>query len=349
MRRILALTLSVCSAAWCAGAQMPRTGDIDFYGLHKVTPAEILAATGIQTGGPLPPSKGDLEDKLEQMSGVVQARVTAVCCEGDRAALFIGIEERGAPHAAFRSEPSGEASLPQDLLNRYQQFLTAVARAAAHGNTAEDLTAGHSKMDDPAARAFQAGFVEFATTHLDALRSVLHNGSDPDTRAAAAAIIGYGPKTQAVVDELQFALDDPEPAVRSNAIRALAALTVYAQKNPAAGLKIQPTWFVELLHSVDLGDREESSKALVLLTDPGGQAAMRQTALDLLRERALPDLAEMARWPTLRYALPPFLLMGRLAALPDGETQDRWAKGDREPVIEKALATGDAKSKRPPK
>ena len=119
------------------------------------------------------------------------------------------------------------------------------------------------------------------------LRNALHNGSDPDTRAAAAAIIGYGPKTQAVVDELQFALDDPEPAVRSNAIRALAALIVYAQKNPAVGLKIQPTWFVELLHSVELGDREESSKALALLTDRGGQAAMSQAALDLLRERAL--------------------------------------------------------------
>jgi HEAT repeats len=348
MRQILALTVSVCSAAFCGGAQMPRTGELDFYGLHKVTSAEILAATGIQTGGPLPPSKGDLEEKIEQMPGIVQARVTAVCCEGDRAALFIGIEERGAPHTAFRSEPSGEASLPQDLLDRYQQFLNAVTRAAAHGNTTEDLTAGHSRMDDPAARAFQAGFVEFATAHFDVLRNALHNGSDADTRAAAAAIIGYGSKTQAVVDELQFALGDPEPAVRSNAMRALGALIVYEQRNPA-GLKIQPTWFVELLHSVELGDREQSSKALALLTDSSAPAGMRQSGLGLLRERALPDLAEMARWPTLRYALPPFLLMGRIAGLPDSETQDRWAKNDRNTVIEKALASADAKSKKAPK
>jgi len=349
MTRILALTLLVCSADWRVDAQVPHTGDINFYGLHKVTPEEILKATGMQTGGPLPPSRGALEDKLEQMSGVVEARVTAVCCQGDRAALFIGIEERGAPHAAFRSEPSGDATLPQDLLDRYQQFLTAVSRAAARGNTAEDLTAGHSMMDDPAARAIQAGFVKLAAAHLDTLRSALHNGSDPDTRAAAAAIIGYGPKTQTVVDELQFALDDPEPAVRANAMRALGALIVYAQKNPASGLKIQPTWFVELLHSVELSDRQESSQALALLTEPGQKAAMSSAALDLLRERALPDLAEMARWPTLRYALPPFLLMGRLAGFTDSETQARWSKGDREPVIEKALKTGEAKSKRPSK
>ena len=349
MTRILALTFLVCSIGWRAVAQTPHTGDINFYGLHKVTPAEILKATGIQTGGPLPPSRGDLEDKIAQISGVVEARVTAVCCQGDRAALFIGIEERGAPHAAFRSAPSGEASLPQDILDRYQQFLTAVGRAAARGNTAEDLTAGHSMMDDPTAQAIQAEFVGFAKTHLDALRSALHNGSDPDTRTAAAAVIGYGPKTQAVVDELQFALDDPEPAVRANAIRALNAFIVYAQKNPAADLKIQPTWFVELLHSVELGDRQESSKALELLTEPGQKAATRDAALDLLRERALPDLAEMARWPTLRYALPPFLLMGRVAGLSDKEIQERWSKGDREPIIEKALKTADAKSKRSPK
>jgi hypothetical protein len=349
MTRILALTLLVCSGDWRVDAQIPHTGDINFYGLHKLTAAELLKATGIKTGGPLPPSRGDLEDKLEQMSGVVQARVTAVCCQSDRAALFIGIEERGAPHASFRSEPSGDATLPQDLLDRYQQFLTAVSRAAAHGNTAEDLTAGHSMMDDPAARAIQTGFVKMAATHLDALRSALHNSSDPGARAAAAAIIGYGPKTQAVIDDLQFALDDPEPAVRANAMRALSALIVYAQKNPAAGLKIQPTWFVELLHSVELSDRQESSQALALLTEPGQKAAMSSAALDLLRERALPDLAEMARWPTLRYALPPFLLMGRLAGFTDSETQARWSKGDREPVIEKALKTGEAKSKRPSK
>jgi hypothetical protein len=314
---------------------MPRLGDIDFYGLHRLTPAAILEATGIRAGGPFPPSKSNLADKLEEMPGVAQARVEAVCCEGDRAALFIGIEESGAPHAAFRAEPSGEASLPQEALDRYRSFLATVQRATAHGNSTEDLSAGHSMMDDPAARAFQAEFVAFAASHFENLRNVLHNGSDPDTRAAAAALAGYGPKKQAVVDELHFALDDPEPAVRANAIRSLSAMIVYAASHPSDGLKISPAWLVELLHSVDLTDREESTKALVRMTDHDGQPA-----LDLLRQRALPDLAEMARWPTLRYALPPFLLLGRIAGLPDAETQQHWAKNEREPVIRKALGAG---------
>jgi len=342
MRRILALPLLVC----LLGAQAPRIGDIDFYGLHKLTAAEILKATGIQPGGPLPPSKGDLEDKLEQLPNVVDARVEAVCCQGDRTALFIGVEEKGAPHAAFRSEPSGEATLPQEILDKYQQFLIAVQRAAAHGNAAEDLTAGHSIMDDAAARGFQNEFIAYAAAHLDILRKALRDSSDPDTRAAAAAIIGYGPKTQAVIDELQFGLDDPDPSVRANALRALSAFIVYAQKHPDSGLKIQPTWFVELLHSVDLRDRQEAVKALTLMTEPSAPPAMRQAAIDLVRDRALSDLAEMARWRTLRYALPPFLLVGRIAGLSEGDTQAAWKKNEREPIVQKALATAEAKTDR---
>ena len=334
MRQFLALL----ALATLSRAQMPHIGDINFYGLHKVTAEKILSATGLRPGGSLPGSRGDLEDAVEKITDVVQARVEAVCCEGNAAALFIGIEERGAPHAAFRSEPAGEAALPQELLDAYQQFLAAIARAAARGNTTEDLTSGHSVLDDAGASALQPQFVTFAAEHLNALREVLHNGPDADQRAVAAAVIGYAPPSQDVVNELQYALDDPEAAVRANAIRSLKAITVLASKQPQAGLQISPTWFIELLHSVELSDRMESAKALLLLTDRGGQPA-----IDLMRERALPDLAEMARWKTLRYALPPFLLLGRVAGLTDAATQQAWEKGDREAIIRRALGEDAAK------
>ncbi len=332
---IIAL-IGACLMIGPARAQAPRIGDIDFYGLRKLTQSELLNAMRIETGGPLPGSKADLEEKLEELRDVVDARVTAVCCQGDRTALFVGIAERGEPIATFRTEPSGDASLPQDILDRYQRFLAAVDRASAHGDTAEDLSAGHSMMADAVARAIQPDFVAFATAHFDVLKKALHEGSDPDTRAAAAAITGYGAKTQATVDELQFALNDPDLTVRGNAMHALSALIIYAQKRPGAGLRIEPVWMVELLKSIELRDREESSKALVLLTDNNGA----QSAIDLMRERALPALAEMARWPTLRYALPPFLLMGRIAGISDQDTEQAWARGAREPVILKALDSG---------
>jgi hypothetical protein len=340
MRHFLALLTQVGLAlAVPAPAQIPHIGEIDFYGLRKVTAEKVLGVTGLRIGASLPASKGDVEDAIEKIPGVVEARVEAVCCDGKDAAIFIGIEERGAPHAAFRSEPPGEAALPGELLDSYQQYLAAVTRAAARGNTSEDLTSGHSLMDDPGARALQARFVDFASGNLSVLRECLHSCPDADQRAVAAAVIGYAPPTQDLVDDLEYALDDPEAAVRANAIRSLKATAVFASKQPKAGLKISPTWFVELLHSVELGDRTESAKALLILTDHGGQSG-----IDLIRERALPDLAEMARWPALRYALPPFLLLGRVAGLSDAAAQQAWEKGDRESVIRKALGEDEAKA-----
>jgi hypothetical protein len=324
-----------------ARAQMPHVGDINFSGLRKVTAEKILSVTHLSPGGSLPASKGDLEDSVERVPDVVQARVEAVCCDGKTAALFIGIEERGAAHAAFRSEPAGEAALPQPLLDAYQKFLTAVTRAAARDNTTEDLTSGHSVMDDPDARALQPRLSAFAAENSPLLREVLRNCSEAEQRAVAAAVIGYAAPSQELVDDLEYALDDPEAAVRANAIRSLKAIAVFASKQPQSGLKIAPTWFVELLHSVELSDRTESTKALLLLTDHGGQSA-----IDLIHERALPELAEMARWKTLRYALPPFLLLGRVAGLSDAATQQAWEKGDREATIQKALGTEEPKSAR---
>jgi hypothetical protein len=321
-------------AGAAASAQAPVVGDINFYGLHKLTPERILGAVNLKPGMPLPRSKGDLEDRIGEISGVVLARVDAVCCEGNATALFIGIEERGGPHAAFRSEPSGDAKLPETLVGAYTQFLAAVQSAASRGNAAEDLTAGHSMMADPGPRKFQEQFVAYATEHADVLRNVQRNASDPNQRAIAGAVIGYAPHKQDVVNDLQYAMQDPDESVRANAMRGLTAIAVLASKQPTLGIKISATWFIEMLNSVVLSDRIESTKALLTVTDRHVPAIIEQ-----IRERALPALAEMARWKTLSYALPPYLLLGRAAGIPEDQIQKSWAQGQRETVIEKALAT----------
>ena len=308
-------------------------GDINLYGLRKISREHLLGALGLKTGGPLPRSKGDLEDTLEAMPGIVRAQVEAVCCEGSRAIIFIGIEERGAPHTAFRSEPAGDAVLPADLVDTYNSFLSVVQRLAGRGSASEDLSAGHSRMSDPQARALQDRFAEFAQAHLPLLREVLRTGAEPGQRAIAAAVIGYAPHKADVVDDLQYALQDPDESVRANAARALKAIAIMASRQPSAGIHISPTWFVELLHAVVLSDRVEATSVLLTLTDREDAST-----LQLIRERALDDLIEMARWATPRYALPPYLLLGRVAGLSDDQVQQSWEKGDRDVVIDKALA-----------
>jgi hypothetical protein len=316
-------------------------GDIDFYGLRKVTAERILSALELKSGDPLPASKADLEDRISKVPGVAMARVEAVCCEGPDVTLFMGIEEKGAPLPALRTAPAGSATLPQELTDTYRNFLTAVARAAARGNAGEDLTAGHSMMADPEARAAQEQFISFAADHVQLLRDVLRNAAEPDERATAAVVIGYAPKKQEVVNDLQYAMQDPDESVRANAMRSLKAIAVLAAKEPELGIRVSPTWFVEMLHSIVLSDRVQSAEALATLTDRGDGAA-----LDQIRASALPALAEMARWKTLRYALPPFLLLGRAAGMADAELHQRWEKGEREPVIRQALGQSGGAARR---
>ncbi len=318
-------------AVYPAAAQPPKIGDINFYGLRKLSPDKILSTLDLKSGAPLPPSKGDLEEHLELISGVAAARVEAVCCDGPNATLFIGIEERGAPHFDTRSPPAGTATLPEDVMNAYREYMGAVERAAQLGNAAEDLTAGESRMADPAARRFEEQFASLAVDRIDLLRDVLRNGAEPEERAVAATVVGYAPKKDEAIKDLQFALQDAEPAVRANAARAMMAIAVLAQKRPELGLRIEPTWLVEMLNSIVLGDRQQAALALVTLTEQRDAST-----LDLIRARALPALVEMARWKTLRYALPAFLLVGRSAGLPEQELLDQWRRGDRETAIKKA-------------
>jgi hypothetical protein len=329
VKRIVTATLLACGA-W---AQAPHIGDINLYGLRKVPADKLLAAAGLAPGGRLPASKGDAEDAIEKLSGVVLARIEAVCCDGSAAQIFVGIEEKGAPYPSMRSAPDGDAHLPQEIIDTYRGYLLAIAKAAGRGEAAEDLTAGHPLMADPEVRNLQDRFLDFASQHTSWLRDVLHSDASGEDRAIAATVIGYAPEKKEILNDLQFALQDPDDSVRVNAMHALAALGVYGQKHPDRNLRVSPTWLVELLHSIVLSDRLEATRALLILTDSSDDAT-----LQLIRGRALGDLIEMARWKTLRYALPPFLLVGRVAGLKDAETEQRWEKGDRETVFSRAGA-----------
>lgn len=326
-------------AAVALSADAPRVGDIEFYGLHKLSEQKLLHSLHLQVGDALPPSKGDLEDQLEAITGVVSAHVEAACCEGGKTTLFIGIEEKGAPHLAFHSTPSGDAALPADIVDLYHQFLDAVREAARRGSAAEDLTAGHSLMADPTARLLQFQFADFAGAHLSQVQDVLRDSSDDEQRAIAATIIGYAPNKKDVVNDLENALQDPDESVRANAVRALNAIAVLARLEPKLGIRVSATWFVEMLNSIVLSDRARAADALVTLTEHD------RAGLDQIRERALDSVVEMAQWKNLRYALPPFILTGRLAGMNEQEIQKAWTSGDRQSVI--GIATGVKTKKKP--
>src|SRR4029077_9364770 len=101
-------------------------------------------------------------------------------CDAGKAVLFVGIEEKGAPRFQFRTPPSGEARLPGDIVETYQEFMTALDAAVRAGNAAEDLRSGHSLMADPACRLLQLRFAVIAERQLPELKDVLRNSADEE-------------------------------------------------------------------------------------------------------------------------------------------------------------------------
>jgi len=315
-----------------APCQPPRVGIIDFYGLRKVSEQKIRKALEIKEGDPLPVSKSDVEERIEKISGVVRARLEAVCCEAGKAILFVGIEEKGAPHFDFRTPPSGEVALPREVVEAFDEFFVLLETAVRIGDTSEDISQGHSMAANSQVRGVQERFLILAEEHEKALRDVLRNAAAGRQRAIAAHLLGYAPVKRRVADDLQYAMQDSDDGVRNNAMRALIAFAELAKRDPERGLRVSPTWFIEMLNSIIWTDRNKSAAALSGLTEDRDPKVLAQ-----LRERALPSLVEMARWKSLGHALPAFLIVGRLAGLPEAEIQSAWSKGDREAVIAKAL------------
>ena len=323
-RRFPVLTaFGLIAAAALGVAQVPGVQEINVYGLRKVAAESVLQAAKLHSGEPLPRSKGDMEDAIEQVPGIVRARVEAICCEGKNAVVFVGIEEREGPHVAFRQPPSGTAPPPAGMMEAYQQFLNALRRSGQQPR-------GEGR--DPSLNGAEERFTAVAKGDLAAVREALRNGAEAEERAAAAIVIGYAPKKLEIMPDLQYALRDPDESVRNNAIRSLHA-SVVSDGNTAQGLPVPLGTLVELLQSLVLSDRLEAADLLVSLTDGGDQEP-----LTLMRARALPALVEMARWESLRYAIRPYILVGRIAGLSEREIIQHWSKGEREQVIQKALA-----------
>lgn len=321
-----------------AGAEdiTPRIGSIEIYGARKVSVQKIRSVIGLKAGDALP-SREDLEDRIDKIPGVLASRVEAACCQQQNMILYVGVEERDAPHFEFHPAPTGDVSLPVELVGNYHTFLDAVADSIRGHNADEDLTNGYSLMADPECRRLQESFIPFADHDLALIDKVLRESDDTEQRTIAAYLLQYGPRgprtSKIIVDGLQYALQDQQDTVRESAMRALKAVAVGAKLHPEQQIHIEPTWFVELLNSVVWSDRHNASLALVNLTDKRDPET-----LALIRSRALPSILEMARWHDLEHALPAFILAGRIAGLDEKQIQAAWITGNREQVLRLAVA-----------
>lgn len=321
----VALALAACTLSLPA---QPRIGQIEIYGIRKIPRDRIVKAIGLNPGDPLTKPKGDIEDALESVDGVVRAQVEAFCCDRGNPILYVGIQERGATSTVYRSFPDQDLALPGEIVKAYTDFTNALGRASAENDLKEDLSRGYSVMANLPCRVAQERFLGLAELNVVGLRNILEHSRYPEQRAIAAYVIGYAPDKAAVINDVQLAMQDPDGGVRANAARTLRAFAFYNFQHPNDSLKVQATWFVELANSIDLNDRLEAVKGLLVFTDKPNEAVIAN-----IRDRAMPSLLEMARWQYLPHALPAFLLVGRVAGLTDEELEKAWSDGDREKIL----------------
>ena len=319
----------------------PRIGLIEVYGDHKVSTQKIRAALNAKVGDPLP-SRQEAEMRIAKVPGVLVSRVEAACCSGTGMILYVGVEERDSPHVEYHQAPTGAVTLPAGLLDGYRKLLDNAAASLRGRNADQDLTNGYSLMADPESRDLQLSFLPAVAENLALLDQVVRQSADSEQRAAAAYLLQYGPRgphtNRVIVDALQYALRDQEDEVRENAVRALQAVAIGGKLHPEQQIHIEPTWFVELMNSVVWTDRHDATLALVNLTE-----AHDPETLQLLRDRALPSVVEMARWHDLQHALPAFILAGRLAGLDEQQIKTAWIGEDRESVLKQALNSNRAR------
>lgn len=324
-----------CLAAALLAAQ-PTVGRIEVFGNDRFSRDKILKLLAIEEGAPLKQSRDDLETRLAKTNGIVEASVESYCCDKGKLIVYVGLEERGAAHVDYHQPATDSAELPEDVKILYGQLLDALASAPP--NMTDNQSLGYSLASDPDVGRLQLQFLPLAKKHEALLRRVLRENTDEDQRSAAAYALGYAPKSQAMVNDLQFAMRDADPGVRRTAMRSLTALAVFAQKNKDdVEYRVQPTWFIQFLQSPVWSDRRDAALSLVDLTSPALPATYRENVLSQIRERALPALAEMSRWTHLEHALPGWILLGRATGLTETAIQSAVEEGNVAEYVKDSL------------
>jgi hypothetical protein len=288
----------LATTAHAEDGQPPPIGTIDFYGLGSIPRSKAMASLPFKIGDRQPTSPKQTSDSMARALGVARVEFAFICClEEGKVQAYVGIERSGARPHAYDAPPSGNITLPAEILEAYDDFLTALIPAVQSGNADEDRSQGHALSKYPPLRAPQDKFLAFAAAQTALLRDVLANAADTKSRIVAAHVLGYAPDKREVAGPLSRAVLDADETVRNNATRALGVIAEYAQAYPDLGIRIDPAPFIDMMNSVVWTDRNKGSFVLMSLS-----ASSDPALLGKLRRDALPALIDMCSWSNLGHA-----------------------------------------------
>lgn len=298
--------------------QAVKIGTINVYGNRSISTDTILRYAQISETDSISQKTfltGVIEKNIKQIPGIKLAKTALVCCDknGDYH-LFIGIAESELNILSYREKPTLRIVLPEKYLNAYLQFSDRLSDAIQKSEADEDWSDGHSLIRYLPARRIQEKYRLWADENFSDLKKILRTSAYDQQRAAAAQIIAYHFDKNEVVPELIYALIDESDEVRNNAIKALAIIANYAGKHPEKKIQIPNAPFIRLINSVAWQDRNKGLSVLTQLT-----ATRDPALLNKLKETSLPALKEMVIWKSSQHALPAYVILARVAGIPEEE------------------------------
>jgi hypothetical protein len=338
--RVLLLPLALFATTLAGGgeaskARTPTVDTLDFFGLRRLTEAEIRAKLPFKEGDAF--RRADtksIEAALEKIPGVQKASLSPITVSGGSLRLFVGIQEEGATGFKLRDAPTGEQRLPEAAAQIYRDCMSALGPAVRKGTAREDHSQGHALSDDPDMRKAEDAAIVFAKAETPLLQEILKSCGSDDDRCAAAWLLGYAPDKKLIIADLVEAARDPDGSVRNNATRALGVIADYAAANPKLGIRIDPTIFIAMLGSVTWTDLNKASFLLEGLTKDRPPELLR-----VLREQALPQLTDIARWKSEGHAYPGIRILGQIAGWKDDQIMKARGKDGVEKIIAAAAST----------
>lgn len=331
-----ALCFSVGAGAEEVAKPSVVVGTIDFFGLRQLSESAVRDHLRIKEGDPFDRSQTSaVLDELRQLPGVKMATLAPITTsEGLR--LFVGIQEENDAGFVLLEAPAEDVRLPEPLMQIFRDFGSALGPAVRSGKAQQDNTQGHSLTADPEMRRTEDAALATMKDNVATVTAVLKTSAHREHRRAAAWLLGYAPDKRAVVDALVEAARDSDAGVRNNATRALGAIAVLADLKPELGIRIDPSVFIAMLGSLNWTDRNKAGFVLKKLTKSKSPELLHR-----LRDHAMPELIEIARWKSTGHAFGFVMILGRIAGWSDAQTTETWAwgKGDVEAVIAAALAS----------
>ncbi|HEX2640483.1 MAG TPA: hypothetical protein VHL50_07925, partial [Pyrinomonadaceae bacterium] len=236
--------------------QFPPIRLIDTYGLRTVSEADVLRALAVKPGSDAlqtMTSQQDIITRIKLLPNVADASLNLVCCDDaeGKSILFVGVREKGTPPLTFRPAPQGSVRLPAGILKAGEDFEQAFTKSIEAKEFTEDDSQGHALFTNKQTRAVQERFLTLATPNLAILRRVIRESSDAKQRALAAQVIAYASDKRSVVDDLEYAMSDPDGDTRNNAMRALLIIAKCANANPQLKIKVPKLPFVRMLNSLE--------------------------------------------------------------------------------------------------